>query len=279
MLQRKYIETLFDPRESIVLGRTKFDIQAVNLGNVAPTIKGAQFVTLNPMKEGTTRADKNVAVYRNFLVEFDELELSDQTKYIQDMEVPYSSWVFSGSKSYHLVISLEDPVETKKEYDALVRWIYKALPECDPSCKNPSRFTRLGQGINSKTKDIQNIVDLKPRVTQERLKAWLSNHCGEPLLNKCHENFTGKSISMSTGRIQPHPATLGFIKTGGRRGHRQKNIYIAACDLRDCGYSLEEAKFMLLNKIQQVYNKEGRDSTELEIKARAIVDAFNKGGE
>lgn len=268
------LEILFDLKEFIVLGGTAYDIEACQFEGVVQSPEKYQYVALNPLKENTTRADRNVAAYRNFLVEFDELPLEEQLPYVLSKGLPFSTQTFSGNKSYHFVISLEEPVATKKEYDALVRWLYKALPEADQSCKNPSRFTRLGGGKHRKTRDLQTVVEVRSRISHYQLVTWLKLQCEEPVIEagtKGRKRWNGL-------RTELHPATVGFIKTGGRRGHRQKNIYIAACDLRDCGYSLDEAKFMLLNKITQVYSKEGRDPKEIKIKERAIEDAFNKGG-
>ena len=269
---KDYLKLLFDPAEHVVIGKGKYCTKSNEITEDLDL--GGQYIALNPMKPGTTRADANVKEYRNFLIEFDDLGLEDQISYIQTRAIPFTSLVYSGNKSYHCVISLVDPVDSKEEYDKLVRWIYKALAEADPSCKNCSRFTRMANGTH-KNGTKQTILALNDRIDLRSLKAWLNQLCEEPqeMDTNINHQYVGDNPEFRGGL---HKATKGFIKTGGRRGCRQKNVYIAACDMRDCNFSLEEARFLLLNKVEEVYNREGRHPSELLIKERAIEDAYKK---
>jgi hypothetical protein len=115
------------------------------------------------------RADVNVTAFRSFLFEMDSIGLEDQLKILSASEIPFSSIVYSGGKSYHAILSLEnclfgDLIEDEigdkaKEYkrvwkrlrakiDYAGQRVGIALPKhatsfVDSSCQNPSRFTRM----------------------------------------------------------------------------------------------------------------------------------------
>ena len=270
----EFLEALFEPEERVCAGDNAFEVESFAQRSLSP---GDCYITLNPLVNGATRADKNVSILRNFLVEFDEMELEDQLSYVKKNEMPFTTCVFSGNKSFHFVLSLADPVETKAEYDQLVRWLYAAVPEADPSCKNPSRFTRLGGGTH-KNGTRQDIELLNERITKEELITWLKSKCDEPVnTTKAAKQMASEEffvIQASGYRAKMHKATKEFCKTGGRKGFRHKNVFIAACNLRDCYYTVDEAKFLCLHKLKEVYAMQGRDEEELDLKERAIEDAF-----
>lgn len=105
------------------------------------------------------RADINVSKFRNFVFEIDELSLSDQIKVIEGSEIDFSAIVYSGGKSYHCLICLEDElggVHTQNGIDGY-KYVWNRIAArinktseglglgggvVDQSCKNPSRFTR-----------------------------------------------------------------------------------------------------------------------------------------
>lgn len=269
----EFLSALFEPEERVCAGDNAFETESVNLQSV---FTKDCYITLNPLVEGTTRADKNVSILRNFLVEFDDMPLEKQLEYVIKNEMPFATCVFSGNKSFHFVISLADPVETKAEYDQLVRWLYAAVPEADPSCKNPSRFTRLGGGTH-KNGTRQDIELLNERVTKAELIKWLQGKCDEPKnTTKMAKQMADEDyfrIQKSGYRAKLHKATIEFCKTGGRKGFRHKNVFIAACNFRDCYYTIEEAKFALLRELNKIYAVQGRDD-EIELKERAIEDAY-----
>lgn len=270
---RNYLKSLFDEGEHVCSGDTPFETRVQGTEKVTAS---ASYVTLNALEPGSTRADKNVVKLRSFLLEFDGMPLDEQIPFVENTGLPYTTCVFSGNKSYHFVVSLTEPVETPEQYRRLVRWLYKAIPEVDQSCKNPSRFTRLGGGTHKNGK-AQTLEDVRGRVGKELLYSWLQSRCDEPedetrgVKQLADEEF--KTVQSSGYRAKIHGATLKFIKTGGRKGHRHKNIFIAACNLRDCYYTLDEAKFLLLAKVEKIYEAEGKGH-EVALKERAVEDAF-----
>jgi len=268
-----YTKMLFDEGDKVCVSKNPYETKSVSLDEANTD---HCYVTLNPLKEGTKRSDKSVSKFRNFLLEFDELPTGKQKAYVDSIDLPYSTCVFSGNKSYHFVVSLEEPLADRAEYDHIVRWLYAAVAGVDESCKNPSRFTRLGGGTHQ-NEARQTLVSTTKRVSIHDLVVWLMGQCDEPysvcndVKQMADEEYF--KIQKSGYRAKIHKATLGFIKTGGRKGFRHKNVYIAACNLRDCYYTLTEAKVLLLDKLGKIYAEQGREF-ELELKERAVEDAY-----
>ena len=101
-----YLQTLYQPEESICLGKDKYGVNPTPIAEVIGQTSFAeyQYVTLNAIKD--RRMDDNVTSLRNFLLEFDGIPLEDQLKVVKESGIPYSAITYSGSKSYHFIVSL-----------------------------------------------------------------------------------------------------------------------------------------------------------------------------
>jgi hypothetical protein len=122
------------------------------------------------------RADNNVASYRNFLLELDNMQLDEQVKAVRDL-LPVTSIVFSGGKSHHFIISLKESLGfstgARLEYNTLARRLHKLVPFADPTTKNPSRLSRLPFRIRPETGLEQKLIYLGERVTYAELDSLL----------------------------------------------------------------------------------------------------------
>lgn len=119
-------------------------------------LKDYEFVVLNELIDLSSRTDANCLSFRRFLFEIDDKPLDFQEKVVvpcmQDLCV---SIVFSGKKSYHMV------VEFGPEYESLCKIWYKQIWHfinkyyfhewCDVACANPSRLTRRPGAIRKDT--------------------------------------------------------------------------------------------------------------------------------
>ena len=85
-------------------------------------------MAVNPMMPDATRHDQNVAKYRSILVELDTGSIEAQLKTIKKYGIPVSAQVFSGSKSIHSVITLEEDLTSEKEYRRIAKWIFNIIP-------------------------------------------------------------------------------------------------------------------------------------------------------
>lgn len=108
------------------------------------------------------RADLNVTRFQNFLFEIDNMPLDEQLKLFQNCKVPWASIVYSGSKSYHAILSLETPLDCEphtltgvETYKAVWRSIAATIAKrsnidislLDHATQNPSRLSRMPEGL------------------------------------------------------------------------------------------------------------------------------------
>lgn len=149
-----------------------------------------EFLCLNPLKEGNERADKNVSAYRNMLFEFDRMEIRTQLEFVRDVKLPISTIVYSGSKSLHCVLSLEEPLLEEEEYRVtwfrIADYLYleakaRGLPVddgnktvVDHTCRNPSRLTRFPNVVRRDKNRLQELLKVKERISIEKFKEFLS---------------------------------------------------------------------------------------------------------
>lgn len=127
----------------------------------------------NPTKDwhdpsAPRRADANVATFRNFLLEIDDMPLDDQIAYVKS-RVPVSTIVYSGGSSYHFIISLEEPLPDYETYMHWARRLLMLVPKADKMCKNPSRLSRLPGRLRLDTGKMQKLMFVGERVNNMHL--------------------------------------------------------------------------------------------------------------
>lgn len=184
-----------------------------------------EFIAINELKD--CRKDSNVTCYRNFLIEIDGMPLADQRALMET--IPYSTLVYSGGKSLHAVISLQEPLKTKAEYDKLAKRILAKVPQADAANKNPSRFTRAPGARRSDTGNVQKLLDYTYRRPLDELETWL----GPEVLKEKVE-----PLMVNEGKISEF--TRDFFGIGAPNGERNKRLFIAACDCARNNWPMEK---------------------------------------
>lgn len=127
---------------------------------------------LNPHQEWHSpntgrRADLNVSAYRNFLIEIDDMPLDEQIKYVTS-KVPVTSIVYSGGKSNHFIIALENEVSFE-DYKTYARRLKNFIPAMDPTTKNPSRLSRLPYRYRADRAKRQELLYLGAPISEAQL--------------------------------------------------------------------------------------------------------------
>jgi len=123
-----------------------------------------QFITLNPIKRDEYRSADAITSHRNFCVEFDNDSikpflgdvlnpewLSFQQAAFEPLKGFISSLVYSGNKSIHGYISLDEPV-TKEKWENISNRLYQYLSKtstapCEATCCRPYTVTRTPWAI------------------------------------------------------------------------------------------------------------------------------------
>lgn len=131
-------------------------------------------VAINPIKG--YRRDSNVTAFRSFLIEMDMGTTDEQLGTIAHLKMPFSAQVFSGNKSVHTVITLDEDLKDEKDYRIVGNWIFNIVSQCDQNCKNPSRSVRIPGAIRPNTGKEQKLIKLNKRVSHKELFDWLNEY-------------------------------------------------------------------------------------------------------
>jgi hypothetical protein len=215
------------------------------------------FICVNSLAANTARSDSNVACFRNFLIEIDKIPLVDQATYIEEIKMPWSAAIYSGGKSIHYIISLDEPCKTEKEYRELASFLIDdVVTLADKSNKNPSRFTRTPDFIRPDTGRKQEIMELRKRVTNEELKAFLEpyakiRHIKQKAARKAArikrvklENARQEGTVLSVMDLV-NARTRRFLAEGATEGDRHNELKTAMLDLWHNGAELEQIEVLV----------------------------------
>lgn len=235
----EFLRALFDASEFTCFSATPKGVSLNPYWDPNPTENA--FFSINPMDRDKTRSDSAVILYRNILIEMDKIPLEQQDQHITEIGMGYTTAVYSGSKSIHYIISLEDALTDESVYRALVKRVYKAVGNdlVDQANKNPSRFSRLPEHTRLDTGNEQKLLAVNSRVPNSTLEEWL-NERGAPQ-EELWDNLTPEPRSTFKNYSRLYGATKNFLMFGAPKGEWNPRLFKASADLCRCGYSIEEA--------------------------------------
>jgi hypothetical protein len=230
-------DTLFDYDDHICLASDVTGTQVYSPYVARPEFipPGTQFFSINGLH--TKRLDANVTKFRNFLLEIDDMPLTDQWIYVSNLNIPYSTVVFSGNRSYHFIISLETPLANKTEYDLVAKRLHAAVPNADKSTKNPSRLSRCPDVMRDNGKLQELMEPPSPRVSNTHFMAWLEERVPSGILTPVRPPVEHTQLKWNG----INKFTKYFLAFGAEDGAWNSTLFAAACDMARNGYSMEEA--------------------------------------
>ncbi len=226
----KFWKTLFNDGERICTADNVYDSVTQNYWSETWESPDAQFFCINPIM--LTRKDGSVTVLRNILIEFDNLSLEEQAALAYS--IPFSTVTYSGSKSFHYIISLEEPCANITEYKRLIKRIQAKLPGMDTSTSNPSRLSRTPEAIRDNGVK-QALHHISTRVSKEILETWL----GPDLKTEEYNPIIQMPKREGTERKLPIRTHI-FIERGALPGSRNIQLFTNACELFRANYTKEE---------------------------------------
>lgn len=146
------------------------DYQPYKLQPSATTLPN--FYCINPIKSYSDLKYENIKEFRNFLIEFDSARLSTQERWVKETGLPYSLQTFSGSKSYHFIVSLNKGIELE-EYKQLAAIMLKYIfrDKADESCANPNRLSRTPGAMRGEKE--QKLIAQLPAIEPDQLRHWV----------------------------------------------------------------------------------------------------------
>lgn len=278
--QADFLKTLFDDGDHLVLAKNKYGITSYKFD---PSKQSrCQYFGLNPLKEGTTRAILNCVEYRTFLIEFDQKDAKgrpipprQQLSYFNEVfgKGMLTAAVYSGSKSSHIFIRLNNPVDLA-EYKRIHWRICSALAFSDEQVSDPGRLARLGGAIRPDTEKEQEILFLGDKVELSKLERRLdrlgiakeepkkyrktstAKFTGTPRLPKADlDILSGKEVIPEGGRYNTFRAIIARI-VARKVDMDEESIYNRLTTARElCGFIEPEDDEMIIKSIEGALNK------------------------
>lgn len=188
---------------------------------------------LNPIRG--FRFDENCTAYRNFLVEVDYGPLKEQLAYIRKLGLPYSACVFSGNKSLHFLVSLDQDLPSENVYRHFSEWILNVVSMADQKTKNPSRSIRIPGAWRSPTQR-QRLVEIRGPTKLEDLVAWLKQYPeSRPQVSEKRKPSGNRDFN----KLKPWVVKELLEGIDASKGRNQRWFSIA-CEFALAGYSEDD---------------------------------------
>lgn len=191
-------------------------------------------VALNPING--FREDQNVTAYRSFLIEIDTGSIKSQLDYIKQLEIPYSAIVFSGNKSLHCLITLDQDLPNYEIYYHMAEWALKSVTLADQNTKNPSRSIRIPGATRDNGKK-QLLVEFKGPTPLATFAAWLAKHPEAKPETSQKRTVSGE---MDFRKVKPWVHKRLVDGTVGHKNGRNKGWYSVAFEFALSGYDLDD---------------------------------------
>ena len=176
----EFLKVLFDVDDQVAFG---IDDKSA----CKPIDPYPEFLTTNANKFCINPLDKwrnteNVTKITALLFEMDKdedgnvIDAKEQIKMFIESGIPYTTLVFSGTKSVHAIVRFEEPIE--QEWCRSWWWANnrikdnKGLP-IDPATMKIPQLSRVPNSIRESNGKKQSLIDIQTRRTQAEVKSWI----------------------------------------------------------------------------------------------------------
>jgi hypothetical protein len=176
----EFLKVLFDVDDQVAFGLD--DKSACKPIDPYPEFltTNANKFCINPLREW--RNTDNVTKITALLFEMDKdedgniIDPKEQVKMFLESGIPYTTLVFSGTKSVHAIVRFEEPIEQewfRSWWRAINRvLVNKGLP-IDPATMKIPQLSRVPNSIRESNGERQKLIHINRRVTQTEVKAWI----------------------------------------------------------------------------------------------------------
>ena len=195
-------------------------------------------LALNPING--FRCDENVYKFRSFLIELDADTIENQIAYIKTMKMPYSAMVWSGSKSVHTLITLDQDLGSLDTYKYIAKWLLSIMSKADQQTTPPSRCIRMPGAIRPETGNKQILLEIKNRISLDDLYSFLAKHKNKKPKVEVKREFE----SFPTGKIPywVQKALYNVNDYAAKKGYGRNNTWFRIfLDLGKSGMSEDQA--------------------------------------
>lgn len=217
-----------------------------------------QYFVINALKDLSNATLFNVACYRNILVEMDKGTLEEQEHYIEQvLKMPFTTKTFSGKKSYHYIISLDEPLANKSEYDQVVRLLFGVIGIMDDSCKKSCNLSRTAGAVRVSEEGergaVQKLMEARSRVSQGELKDWLFKRPNLPPPRMSQAPKAATKMVPGQAYLPLGKATKALMAGVIPDGSRHEALKKSMVNMIHCGYQIEYVAF----KLEEIAEKIG----------------------
>lgn len=176
---QSFINLLFDDEDTICICKSPSDYFFVKKRDYQGEL--GKLLAFNPTNPGTkTRKNSDVARFRSFLIEFDNISINEQYDTILKLNFPYSTITYSGNKSLHIILTLEEEVDSQENYYLYSKWIHNIFEgkgyQPDPLTKSPSFLTRFPNVTADDGFCSQKLLSVRDRVNNNAFLEWLKSY-------------------------------------------------------------------------------------------------------
>lgn len=175
------------------------------------------FYCINPIKTMNNLKYENISKFKNFLIEFDKMKLEKQKVLVAKKGLPYALATFSGSKSNHYIVSVQEGFELA-EYKQLaaimLRFIFKG--QADKSCANPNRLSRTPFAMRGENE--QELLEAKHAIKADDLRHWVyetnkNAYFSYLVAKEEDEEIVARAQSLAKGRAPSKELTSELLET------------------------------------------------------------------
>lgn len=229
------LERALNGRVTLVPTEESLEKRKLTLEEGIERVDSSQLVlaALNPIKG--FRHDLNCTAFRNFLVEVDFGPLKEQLAYIKKVGMPYSACVFSGNKSLHFLISLDQDLPSENVYRHFSQWILGVMSMADQNTQNPSRSIRIPGAWREPSKK-QRLVEITGPVKLVDLVSWLNKFPESKPKKQERRQRSGKRQFDGVKKWVRNQLVSGIDFSKGRN----KTWFAIACEFALAGYSEDD---------------------------------------
>ncbi len=177
--RQKFIDALFDPHEPIAFGKDDSTANKPTLDRNEFIDSDAEKFCINPVWDW--RVTENICI-TSLLFEVDEKGLTpkEQAKLFLKSGLPFTTMVYSGGKSIHVILRFKHLFQSKawsyQWWYAIARVLEKKGIIADPAARLVTQLSRVPCTIREGTGKEQTLITIRDRVSHSEVLQWIQSN-------------------------------------------------------------------------------------------------------
>ncbi len=260
---------VYSKPSEITFIKTRCDDASAIFNNTYNVVEDNQFTTVLPYVE--ENPPKRSTEYLSFdgciqpvILEFDKCSMElqqERAEFLADELNTPMFLVHSGNKSYHHYIYFKNFADNNDEYKLrckqFVAYLAKEYPEYYVTEQDANKNVELVPDYSMFTGNRYTRQADGKRDNGVKQEAWILHDVDDcdalsiDIFLSDNNSYSGaetgdSGLGLPIEKKKPRRSTYEFLAIGASEGERDNRCYQAACNLRECGYSMEDATMMLI---------------------------------